>query len=148
MLSLIHCTLSKPLSCANHSTKTSAFVMSLFTPHPNQTTLIVTIHVSPEDVPAFLDALRPVWGLCLKEPECLYFDVFHSPSEPGKFRFVEVWAKDEKWFNEHQMTKSYYEPYTKVTEPMWIQPRKMEFFDRVGGWSYVDAKYLEGSQKS
>ncbi|KAK5051495.1 hypothetical protein LTR84_003147 [Exophiala bonariae] len=122
--------------------------MSLSTPHTNQTTLIVTIRVSPNDVPAFLDALRPVWELCAKEPELLYFDVFHSPSEPGKFRFVEVWAKDEKWFNEHQLTKSYYEPYTKVTEPMWIKPREMEFFDRVRGWSYVTEKYLGDSQRS
>jgi quinol monooxygenase YgiN len=116
--------------------------------NPTQTTLIVTIRISPPDIPAFLDALRPCWQACAKEPELIYFDVFHSPSEPGKFRFVEVWTKDEKWFNEHQLTKSYYGPYTEVTEPMWIQPREMEFFNRVGGWCYVNGRYLEGIQKS
>lgn len=116
--------------------------------NPIHTTLVVTIQISPSDIPAFLTALRPCWQACAREPECIYFDVHHSPSEPGTFRFVEVWTKDEKWFNDHQLTKSYYEPYVKVTEPMWIQPRKLEFFERLGGWCYVDEKYLEGVQMS
>lgn len=122
--------------------------MSTHTPHPDQTSLIVTIYISPSDIPAFLSAMRPVWQACINEPECLYFDVFHSPSEPGKIRLVEVWAKGEKWFNEQQLTKSYYEPYLKITEPMWTRPREMEFFDRLDGWTYADGKYLEGSQES
>ncbi|EXJ83462.1 hypothetical protein A1O1_07085, partial [Capronia coronata CBS 617.96] len=75
----------------------------------------------------------------------VYFDVFHSPTEPGTFVFQKVWTGDKKWFYEHQLTKPYYEPYTAATKPMWLTDRKMEFLDPVDGWSYVDNAYLAGT---
>ncbi|KIX07913.1 uncharacterized protein Z518_02567 [Rhinocladiella mackenziei CBS 650.93] len=109
------------------------------------TTLHVTIQVDPSNVEPFLAALRPCWAACIREPECILFDVFHSGAEPGTFRFTEVWTKDEKWFREHQLTKPYYEPYLAITQPMWVADRKMEFFERIGGWCYIDEAYSVGS---
>ena len=57
-----------------------------------------TIHVAPENVEAFLQALRPAWEGCRREPECLFFEVMQDPETPGLLRFVEVWSKDKEWF--------------------------------------------------
>lgn len=115
---------------------------------PTQLTLVVTISISPDDIEPFLTALRPAWEACSREPECVYFDIFHSPTEPGNFRFVEVWTKDEKWFREHQLTKPYYTPYEKITQPMLLAPKGLEFFERASGWNYVDNEYLVGSVRT
>jgi quinol monooxygenase YgiN len=75
---------------------------------------------------------------------CCFFDVFHDPTSPGTFRFVECWTGDEKWFWEVQFKRPYYEPYLAITEPMWIVPREMMFAERVQGWSFADERYLLG----
>ncbi|KAK5446566.1 hypothetical protein LTS15_009498 [Exophiala xenobiotica] len=98
-----------------------------------QMTLHVTIRIDPANIEPFLKALRPCWTACCQEPECIFFDVYHDPSEPGTFRFVETWTKDEDWF--------------PITKPMWIADREMAFFERVNGWSYVDDVYLASSVK-
>jgi quinol monooxygenase YgiN len=110
-----------------------------------QMTLHVTIRIDPANIEPFLKALRPCWTACLQEPECIFFDVYHDPSEPGTFRFVETWTKDEDWFRKNQLTKSYYDPYQAITKPIWIADREMAFFERVNGWSYVDDVYLASS---
>ena len=61
-------------------------------------TLFVTIHVAPSNIEKLKEAHRPVWAACGREPECLLFDVFHDLSDPGRFRFVEVWEADKEWF--------------------------------------------------
>jgi quinol monooxygenase YgiN len=60
----------------------------------------ITITVSPTNRAPFLAALRPVWDACVAEPENLFFDVFESPEQKGKFRFMEVWKGDKAWFME------------------------------------------------
>ena len=79
--------------------------MSLTTGQQRQLTVFVTIHVKPDDAEALASAHREVWAACAREPECLLFDVFQDPTDKGLFRFVEVWTKDRKWFEEEQMTK-------------------------------------------
>lgn len=123
--------------------------ISMATPlETTQMVLHVTIQIDPSNVEVFLKELRPVWAACCREPECLYFEVAHSPTEPGLFRFVEVWTKDKEWFLEHQITKPYYEPYLSITTPMWTADRKLEFFERVDGWNYVGDEYLKGGVRS
>ncbi|KIW70480.1 hypothetical protein PV04_02747 [Phialophora macrospora] len=110
-----------------------------------QLVLQVKIRVDVSDIPSFLTALRPVWKSCISEPECMFFDVSHSPTEPGTFRFVEVWKGDQKWFEDVQFKKEYYVPYLEATMPMWIAERELVFTERVEGWSYASEMYLEGS---
>lgn len=56
-----------------------------------QLTLFVTFHIKLDLIEAFKKAHRPVWAACAKEPGCVLFDVFQDPSEPGRFRFIEIW---------------------------------------------------------
>jgi quinol monooxygenase YgiN len=114
----------------------------------SQTTLLVTIRIDPDNIEEFLRALRPCWEACSQEPECIYFEIFHSEAEPGLFRFVEIWTKDEEWFREHQLTKPYYGPYEAITNPMLLEPKGLDFFNRAKGWSYVDKEYLSASVKT
>ena len=103
-----------------------------------------TIKVAPVDIDKFLEALRTCWLEVCREPECLFFDVFHSQAEPGTFHFIEVWSKDNDWFMDVQIKKDYYKPYWDVTRPMWIS-RDMHTYDRLAGWSFIDEKYLQGA---
>jgi len=63
-----------------------------------QLTLFVTFQVASANIEKFKEAHRPVWKACSEEPECLLFDVFQHPDQPGRFRFVEVWSKGREWF--------------------------------------------------
>jgi len=60
--------------------------------------LHVTVHVSPKDSEAFLAALKPVYELVAAEPECTYFEVFHSKDEPGLFHWIENYTQTKEWF--------------------------------------------------
>ncbi|KAL7904766.1 hypothetical protein GGI35DRAFT_194646 [Trichoderma velutinum] len=90
----------------------------------------VTITIDPANTTAFLAAFRRIYEIVAAEPECTYFEVFQSLEEPGVFRFVENWSKDVQWFKEVQLTKEYYTPYLEATEPMWIKPRSIKYFER------------------
>ena len=59
--------------------------------------LHVTIVVAPENVEKFLELLKPCFDAVTAEPECMGFEVFHDPEQPGYFRFVEHWTKDKEW---------------------------------------------------
>jgi quinol monooxygenase YgiN len=106
----------------------------------------VQISVKPQDVPAFLDALKPCQNGCLSEKECLYFDVFHDGK--GNFRFLEIWTGTEEWFRSVQMNRSYYEPYTSITQPMWTKERLVEFSFQEEGWLGMKKAYVEGAIKN
>lgn len=100
--------------------------------------------VDPSNSAKFTEALRKCWEHTSKEPECLYFEVFHSPNEAGTFRLVEIWAKDMEWMEKHHLPREYYQNYRKVVEPFIIS-REFEIFDRLQGWNVVDDEYLLGS---
>ncbi|KAI0472749.1 hypothetical protein GGR56DRAFT_676815 [Xylariaceae sp. FL0804] len=94
--------------------------------------LHVTVHVAPADVERFLDAFKAVFDLVVDEPECLFFEVYRSPDEPGRISWVENWSKSTQWFLENQMTKGYYAAYLAATEPMFVKPREFRILDRAG----------------
>lgn len=113
--------------------------------HPG-VTHVGTIKVDPDKINEFLVAFRTCWVAVCKEPECVYFDVFHSQIEPGLFHFVEVWSKDNDWFMDIQIKKEYYKPYWNITRPLWLN-RDMHAYSRLNGFNFVDDRYLEGSVK-
>ena len=63
-----------------------------------QLTIHVRIQIAPENIDAFIKALRPAWQSCVNEPECVCFEVYRDVDTPGLFRFVETWSKDKEWF--------------------------------------------------
>lgn len=102
----------------------------------------VTIRVAPASVPAFLDAFRPCQAGCLSEPQCLYFDVFYDGQ--GLFRFVEIWTYSREEFETIQMNRPYYEPYTTLTKPLWVEDRRIEYFDQMPEFLGLRGKYVDG----
>ncbi|TVY12954.1 hypothetical protein LARI1_G008980 [Lachnellula arida] len=72
--------------------KQTSYVMELKPPQKaeKQLTLFVTFQVAPENIDKFKEAHRPVWKACSEEAECLLFDVFQDPDQPGRYRFVEI----------------------------------------------------------
>jgi quinol monooxygenase YgiN len=64
----------------------------------NRISLHVKITVAPENVAAFLAALKPCWDAVVAEKECVFFEVFQK--EPGEFCFIENWHASM----EHLMT--------------------------------------------
>jgi quinol monooxygenase YgiN len=62
--------------------------------------LHVTITIDPSDIGRFLAAFKPCYESVVAEPDCTFFEVFHSLDEPGVFRFVENWTKSQEWFLE------------------------------------------------
>ncbi|KAI0012232.1 hypothetical protein F4779DRAFT_81630 [Xylariaceae sp. FL0662B] len=95
-------------------------------------TLLVTVYIDPTNVEKFLAAFKPVFDSVAAEPECASFEVYKSPSEPGKLSWVENWSKSREWFMEHQITKPYYKDYLDITEPMFIKPREVSFLEPLG----------------
>lgn len=86
-----------------------------------------------------------MWDACGNEPECLLFDVYQDPENPGHFRLVEVWNASREWFETQQLTKPYYATLWAKSKPTWEKEVKISYFERLGeGCSYRKA-YLEGA---
>ncbi|KAH7080183.1 hypothetical protein BKA63DRAFT_562889 [Paraphoma chrysanthemicola] len=100
----------------------------------------VHITVAPADVPAFLEALKPVYEAVIAEPENVFFQVYQHPQQPGAFRFVENWDMSVEDFIKIQINKEYYKPYVAITEPMWIKPRTIEIWERMPGNEWISIK--------
>ncbi|KAI0514497.1 hypothetical protein F5B22DRAFT_230195 [Xylaria bambusicola] len=94
--------------------------------------LHVTVYIAPDNVDRFLAAFKPVFNKVVAEPECLFFEMYQSPQEPGKLSWVENWSKSPEWFLENQVTKDYYKEYFAITEAMFTKPREFQFLERVG----------------
>ncbi|KAI1502917.1 hypothetical protein F5X99DRAFT_147703 [Biscogniauxia marginata] len=104
---------------------------------PEGMSLQVTVHIAPENVDKFLAAFKPVFDKVAAEPECLFFEVYRSPDEPGKISWVENWSKSKEWFLTNQVTKEYYKDYLNTTEPLFIKPRETRVLERAGPEFFV-----------
>ncbi|KAJ8132450.1 hypothetical protein O1611_g1171 [Lasiodiplodia mahajangana] len=94
--------------------------------------LHVTVYIAPENFDRFFAAFKPVFKKVIEEPECLFFEVYQTPGEPGTISWVEDWSGSPDWFIKNQMTKEYYKEYLAITEPMFIKPREFKFLERLG----------------
>ncbi|KAJ5682846.1 hypothetical protein N7462_006011 [Penicillium macrosclerotiorum] len=94
--------------------------------------LHVTIYIKPSDVPTFFEHFKPVYEKVVAEPECRFFEVYQSLEDPGTLRWVENWGASFEWFMGNQAPKEYYKEYLTKTQAMFIQPREMKVFDRLG----------------
>ncbi|KAL8834993.1 MAG: hypothetical protein Q9170_003514 [Blastenia crenularia] len=89
----------------------------------------VNITVAPSSADEFLRRARPTIDLIAAEPKCLFFELFQSADQPGRFKIVENWAMTQEQFMKEQMTKAYYKPYEEATKPLWIEERTAEVFE-------------------
>ncbi|KAL8937076.1 MAG: hypothetical protein Q9211_003865 [Gyalolechia sp. 1 TL-2023] len=58
----------------------------------------VTITVAPANADEFLKRSRPTFDLIVAEPACLYFELFHSATQKGRFKIVENWSMSQEEF--------------------------------------------------
>ena len=57
----------------------------------------ITNYLKPDDVPAFLEALRPVYEAIIKERENIFFELYVDPENPGVVKWVENWNATTEW---------------------------------------------------
>jgi quinol monooxygenase YgiN len=53
--------------------------------------LQITVHIAAENLSKFREAFKPVYDNVIMEPDCTYFEVFHSHEEPGTLSWIENW---------------------------------------------------------
>jgi autoinducer 2-degrading protein len=82
----------------------------------------VTIHVKPEFVPRFIEAVLDNARNTRREPGNLRFDVSRAEEDPGRFLLYEVYHTKED-FAAHQQTPHYLRWKTAVADWM-AQPRQ------------------------
>ncbi|KAI4253867.1 MAG: hypothetical protein L6R42_007413 [Xanthoria sp. 1 TBL-2021] len=98
--------------------------------------LHVSIHIHPSNRAAFLEHFKPCFEAVRAEKECTFFEVFSDPEDEGHLCWVENWSRGRDWFMTVQITKDYYKPYLAATEPMFVKPREIKFYDRMeGDWT-------------
>ena len=66
-------------------------------PDLDRFSLQVTIYIKPSDVDKFFEAFKPVFDKVWAEPECVHFEVFQDPADPGKISWIENWDKSPQW---------------------------------------------------
>ena len=127
-------------------------------PDLDRFSLQVTVYFKPEDVPKFFEHFKSIFEKVTAEPDCVYFEIFQDPEDPGKISWIENWDKSPAWMMEvytilpttrlqvlilttgkHQISKEYYKPYFEATEPMFVKPREFKILKRVGS-PYVMGK--------
>ncbi|KAK3709345.1 hypothetical protein LTR37_010906 [Vermiconidia calcicola] len=113
--------------------------MALQLPDLDRFSLHVTIYLKAEDVPTFFEAFRPAFDAVSAEPECVYFELFQDPADPGTISWIENWERSPEWLMTNQIPKDYYKPYFAATEPLFVRPREFKMLKRVGA-PYVVSK--------
>ncbi|KAE8444205.1 hypothetical protein EG329_000802 [Mollisiaceae sp. DMI_Dod_QoI] len=103
--------------------------MTTLTPAPKVAFILqVKVTFDPKDRETFLKYFKPGYDAAVVEPECAYFLIGEDMQHPGVFRWTEGWTKDVTWFMTEQVTKPYYEPYLKATEPLFTSDRVAEAY--------------------
>jgi quinol monooxygenase YgiN len=115
-------------------------------PAKPQLTLFVDFFIQPHLIDQWKQGHRPVWAACAHEPNCLLFDVFSDPDDPGHFTLVEVWSATKQWFLEVQMQKEYYAELWRKTEHTYRAPRIVRFAERLGEGASYRRGYLKGAR--
>ncbi|KAK7917308.1 hypothetical protein PG985_010916 [Apiospora marii] len=98
----------------------------------NGCSLHVTVHIAPENWPQFKAAIQPVYEKVIREPECVFFEIYRSPDDPGTITWVENWTASPEWLATVQQPKEYYKEYLAITRPMFIKPQEVKVLHRLG----------------
>ncbi|KAF2805949.1 uncharacterized protein BDZ99DRAFT_466255 [Mytilinidion resinicola] len=100
-------------------------------------TMILKVTVDPSNVPAFLEALRPVYDGVSSTPECTFVQLLQSPSSPGEFKIVETWNATMEWLQSVQLKKPYYAILAEKVTPLYTKPQEIEVWEGVQGKEWV-----------
>ncbi|MBF0568830.1 MAG: antibiotic biosynthesis monooxygenase [Nitrospirae bacterium] len=83
---------------------------------------VVEVHVKPEHIDAFIEAVRENHEASVKEPGNMRFDILQSAAEPTQFLLYEAY---ESWdaSKAHKETP-HYNKWKDTVGPMMSNPRK------------------------
>lgn len=82
---------------------------------------LVSVHVVPEHLDDFVDAIRANHEASIREPGCVRFDVLRSPDDPTRFLLYEAYV-DEAGAAAHKETRHYLE-FRDLVAPWMAEPR-------------------------
>lgn len=58
----------------------------------SEISLHVQVTIDPKDVPAFVEAMTPIFDIVTAEPNCTFFEIYQSMEDPGTISWVENWS--------------------------------------------------------
>jgi autoinducer 2-degrading protein len=90
---------------------------------------VVYVHVKPEHVDDFIEAIRPNHEASVKEPGNLRFDILQSADDPTRFIAYEAYT-DEAAAKAHKETAHYLAWRDRVTDWM-AEPRQGLRYDGI-----------------
>ncbi|KAF8847403.1 hypothetical protein BDZ45DRAFT_681911 [Acephala macrosclerotiorum] len=112
--------------------------MATLVPAPKVAFILqVKVTFDPKDRDTFIKYFKPCYDSVIVEPECAYFLIGEDLQQPGVYRWTEGWTKDAAWFMNEQITKPYYKPYLKATEPLFTSERVAEAYAPLGGMGHI-----------
>lgn len=82
---------------------------------------VVEVHVNPEHVGAFIEAVRENHEASVKEPGNMRFDVLQSATDSGQFFLYEAYETDAA-SKAHKET-AHYKKWRETVESMMAKPR-------------------------
>ncbi|KIX94580.1 uncharacterized protein Z520_09626 [Fonsecaea multimorphosa CBS 102226] len=91
---------------------------------PDRFMIHVNLYFAPEHVPVALEACKTLFEEIWKDPRVDFCQIVQDANEPGTIRIQEAWNASRQYLEEVQIHKSYYGPYLKATEHLWIKPRE------------------------
>lgn len=54
----------------------------------------VTFTVALKDAETFLRFAKSAYDAIITEPDCVFFEIFQHPDNPGEFKFIETWTSN------------------------------------------------------
>jgi autoinducer 2-degrading protein len=90
---------------------------------------IVAVHVKPERVADFIEAIRPNYEGSVKEPGNIRFDILQSPDDPTRFVAYEAYV-DEASARAHKET-AHYQRWRDLVADWMAEPRQGARYDGI-----------------
>ncbi|KAL4919195.1 hypothetical protein BDW62DRAFT_200076 [Aspergillus aurantiobrunneus] len=108
----------------------------------------VTVLIAEHNLGKWFEAARPAFERLIAEPECTFFEIYQSQDNPGELSWVCIVGMAYggiAWILV-QLKKDYYEPYLRITEPMFLKSRQVKVKNRLGGAFVIVKKENGGFQ--
>jgi quinol monooxygenase YgiN len=94
----------------------------------------VQLKIKPECREAFERELMAIREKCIREKECLAFDVERRSDDPNIYLLIETWS-DRDFFEKIQLNRDYYPPYFAKIDRMMAAPREIHYWTRVATYA-------------
>lgn len=93
-----------------------------------------SLHIDPEKLDEFFEALGKISNIMHDEPECTFFEAYQDPDDPTHIRLVQNWTASIEWFVTVRVKRDYVQELIKLTDPFLTGPRDYKIFNRLEGF--------------